>query len=216
MNCIIIANGILKNLNFYNEMLKNSEVIIAVDGGANYLFKINIIPNVIIGDLDSISSDAKKYYEKQKVSFIKYPTKKDFTDTEIAIDYAKKIGVKSIVFIGVLGKRFDHSIANIFLLKKTSFFNIPAKIIDENSEIYFLTGASTLNIEGKPKDVLSIIPISQKVIGITLKGLEYPLKNSNLKFSSSRGISNVFKKKSAIIKIKEGDLLVIKVSSREK
>ena len=210
MNCVIVANGKIKTFQVYKKIFKKANIIIAVDGGTNHLFKMNVVPNVIIGDLDSIEPDIKEYYRKKKVEFVTYPPKKDFTDTELAIDYALKLKPNFITLIGFLGSRFDHSLANIFLLKKIANSKIKAKIVNKKNEIFCIEGEDSLEIEGGKGDFLSIIPLTEKTEGIDLEGLEYPLINSTLNFSSTKGISNVFKRKEATIKIKKGLLLVIK------
>ncbi|MFW5979554.1 MAG: thiamine diphosphokinase, partial [Halanaerobium sp.] len=69
---------------------KEIDFIIAVDGGANKLKSLGLMPDLIIGDLDSITNKNKKYYSQQNVKTIKYPVEKDQTDSEIAVDYCKE------------------------------------------------------------------------------------------------------------------------------
>jgi len=104
------------------------------------------------------------------------------------------------------GTRLDHTLANIFLLKQISLKNIPARIINKTNEIHVVTSSITIN--GQPGDYLSLIPLSPKVIGITLEGLTYPLNDATLEMGSSLGVSNSFKESVAKVTIKKGVLIV--------
>ena len=86
--------------------------------------------------------------------------------------------------------------------------NIPARIINKNNEIHIVT--NFLELKGRPKDFLSIIPITEKVTGITLRGLEYPLVNATLEMGSCLGVSNSFKEAIASVSIEKGILIVTK------
>ena len=93
MKVCIVLNGEIKNYQKTKEIILKEKYdhIIGADGGCNHLYKMNIIPNYIIGDLDSINEELISYYKNKNVIFEKYPTHKDETDSEICIDLAKKI-----------------------------------------------------------------------------------------------------------------------------
>ena len=209
MDVVIIANGDIDDINYIKDILKD-KYIICVDGGAKYLRYINVLPNVLIGDLDSIDTIDLEWIKKGEVKYKKFPTKKDETDTELALEYAFNISPKpkSITIIGALGSRQDHSMANIMLLYNILKQKIVGKIVDKNNEIMITD--SSIKVQGEIGDLLSIIPISTIVRGVTLKGLEYQLVNRDMYLGSSLGISNVFASDNAEIHIKEGLILVIK------
>jgi len=208
MKILIISNGSITDYNFYNNIIKRVDFIICADGGAKHLKKIGIIPNIIVGDLDSIDEKDINYYKSKDVEFLKFPVNKDATDTELATEVALSLHPTDIIYIGTLGSRMDHTLANIFLLVKLLNLNIKGKIINENNEIFIIK--NEIEISGSRDEFLSIIPITNFVRGITLSGLEYPLNNANIKLGSSIGISNQFKNDIARIKIQEGLLIVIK------
>ncbi|RKD27830.1 thiamine diphosphokinase [Caminicella sporogenes DSM 14501] len=208
MNCLIVSNGFIEDYNFYKDILKNMDFIICVDGGARHLINFGIKPNVIIGDLDSILSKDREFFMSQDVEFVKFPADKDATDTELATELALEKNPETITYIGVLGSRMDHTLANINLLKKSLDRKVKAKIVNEKNEIYLID--SEMEIEGNKNEFISIIPVTDEVIGVTLQGLKYPLSNVRIKFGSTWGISNEFIAKKAKIQIKKGMLLVIK------
>jgi len=208
MKCVIIANGDLEYTSDIKKIITDARMILCADGGARHLRVLNILPDVIIGDFDSINKKDYTFFQKKKIKIINLPFKKDYTDTQLCVSYALEHKADDITLLGVTGTRLDHTLANIFLLKKLADFDIPAKIINKHNQIYIVN--NFLELKGHPKELVSIIPVSRKVTGITLTGLEYPLENADMKMGDSLGISNVFKEFSASISIESGVVIVIK------
>ncbi|WP_432400683.1 thiamine diphosphokinase [Wukongibacter sp. M2B1] len=211
MRYIIVSNGSISNYSFYSNIISSEDFIICADGGAKHLIKMGIVPNVVIGDLDSIDKNHKKSFLEKKVEFQKFPTNKDATDTELALDFALTQNPSEVILIGTLGSRMDHSIANVALLKKILDNGIKGRVVNENNEIYIMdTLNNELSLIEDKHEYMSLIPLSYRVTGVTLEGFKYPLLNAEISFGSSIGVSNEFAKKQASIRIKEGLLLVIK------
>jgi len=208
MKCVIIANGDLDYTKKNQDMVRSAQIIISADGGARHLRALSILPHVMIGDFDSIHPDDRQYFKKKQIKTITFSSRKDQTDTELCISWALEKNATDITLLGVTGNRLDHTLANIFLLKKLAQKNIPARIINKNNEIHIVK--DFIKIKGGPKDFLSLIPITQKVTGITLKGLEYSMEDGTLEMGSCLGVSNFFKETFASVSIKKGELIVIK------
>src|SRR3989338_8374682 len=132
---VIFVNGNLSDLSQAKKIIKKEDCLIASDGGANLIEKLKLIPNIVIGDMDSIKPELLKKYKS-----IKYPAKKDKTDFELTIDYCLAQKFQEIIIFGILGDRIDHLLANIFLLAKTQTENklIKIKIIEGKKEIFIL------------------------------------------------------------------------------
>jgi len=208
MKCIIAASGNLLSTPRIKRLLNEADLIIAADGGATHLRQMDISPHAIIGDMDSIHPDTKCFFEKKNIPIITHPSRKNQTDTDLCIEFAIKKGATTITMLGVTGHRLDHTLANIFLLRKLCDLGVESRIMDANNEIYLVT--DHLKLKGKKGDLLSVLPISDKVTGLTLTGLEYPLENAAISMGSSLGISNYFKKRWVTISILTGVLLVTK------
>lgn len=208
MKCLIVSNGNIENYNFYKKIIIEADLIICADGGAKHLVNMGAIPHIVIGDLDSIDEKNRKLFVSKKVKFLKFPVDKDATDTELATDFALSKNPSEIIYIGTIGSRMDHTLANIALLKKLLEKDVFARIINENNEIYLID--KEIELYGNNGDFISILPLTEKVTGITLKGLKFPLHNAEIRLGSSLGISNSFVDKKATIKIQSGQLLVIK------
>lgn len=199
MRAVIIGNGNIKNYEYIKGKINNSDFIICADGGYNHAKVMGITPNVLIGDFDSA-----KNYESVK-DRIEYPTRKDFTDGELAVKYAVEHGYEDIVLIAMTGNRLDHTMADIMLLLECK----NGVVIDDNNEIYLLK--DSVSVKGSKGQTISIIPLGCDAIGVSTKGLEYPLNNETLYLGSSRGISNVMIEEKCEINITNGMALVIKV-----
>lgn len=199
MRAVIIGNGDIKNYEYIKSKIKENDFIICADGGYNHAVKMNINPDVLIGDFDS--AEGFESVEDR----IEYPVRKDYTDGELAVMYAVEHGYDEITLIAMSGDRFDHTMADVLLLDKCK----RGVLIDDNNEIYLLK--DELLIKGRKGQTLSIIPVKGDACGLVTEGLEYSLRGETLYFASSRGISNVMLADECRIKIKSGMALVIKV-----
>jgi len=206
MKCVIIANGDFGHTDKIVQTIKNAQIIISADGGAQHLRELNILPHVMIGDFDSIDPGDFQFFKEKKVTILTYSLKKDHTDTDLCVSYALEHHASDITFLGVTGTRLDHTLANIFLLKRLALLHIPARIINQNNEIYIVTDC--LQLKGTKGELLSIVPATEIVTGITLTGLEYPLNNADIQMGDTIGISNVFKESIITVNVKKGMLIV--------
>lgn len=207
MKTLIISGGkVTKRI--LKEALKNNSFdnIIAVDKGLEILDECKIQPNYIIGDFDSINKEIINKYNNKNI--IKLNPGKDFTDTHMAIKLALEIKSSYIVILGAIGTRIDHTIANIHVLKECMEQQIECKIINENNKIELINKQHILYLNNKYRYV-SLIPLTTKVEGVTLKGFKYPLINATLKIGESIGISNEQIEKKAMIELKNGILILI-------
>lgn len=208
MNYIVIASGNLEKYDYFERLIRLADKVVAADGGAGHLRKMNIAPDIAIGDLDSMDKETRLFLEQNKVPLITHPVDKDATDTELAVQWAMDNNAHSITLLGATGTRIDHTLANIFLLKKITRAGILCKIVDDNNEIHLLV--DKFEIAGKPGEYLSVIPLTSSIEGLTITGVDFPLEDHELPMGSSLGISNRFKGGTAQISIKNGMAIVTK------
>lgn len=207
MHFVIFTGGALKRGRSVEKALKSFDKIIAVDSGASYCHKLQLIPDLVVGDFDSIDKKTLKTLEKKGVPMLRFPREKDETDTEIAINTAIKQGATKIsVIAGIFGERTDHMLANVLL---PILYKIPVYFVDGKTTLWLAKGPKSEKITGVKNDLLSLIPLSKNVGGITTKGLKYSLKNGALFLGKTRGISNVFVKDEAEVIFSKGVLLLV-------
>jgi thiamine pyrophosphokinase len=206
MKIIVVAGGSLLNPHAFKAMVSKADQVVCADGGAGHLARMGILPHVVIGDLDSMKPSDRKHLEAEGVEFIRYPVDKDYSDTELAAQWAIDNGATDITFLGTTGTRMDHTLANIFLMEKISSMGVACSMVDDHNEIHLVQDEITL--EKRPGTYLSIIPITRKVTGINLTGLAFPLSNATLCRGDSTGISNRFVESTARVCLETGLLMV--------
>jgi thiamine pyrophosphokinase len=177
--------------------------VYAADGGYHHAEKLNIPVDVVIGDLDSVRGTPP-------CKCVKHPRDKDQSDLELAIDHALQDGATEINIIGALGGRFDHALANVYLLK--NYINHTVRIVTESQTVRALP-PGTYTLHGAPDMTLSLLPLGGPVSQVTLKGCQFPLTNEDLTSSEIRGISNRFTSKQATLSFTQGALLVTKTGN---
>ena len=212
MRAIIIANGQIRSGENYEHLLHPGDLVIAADGGARNALRVGLHPQVVIGDLDSLPRALRLRMVALGCQLIEHPTRKDETDTELAIRYALQAGAQEIILLGMVGNRLDHTLANVFLLGMPELNEIQARIATQDSGTWLIRGGQMLEIYGEPGDIVSLLPVGQDATGITTAGLEYELLNGTLLFGLARGVSNVMTQDKARVVLKEGMLLVTRVA----
>ena len=207
MRAVIITGGEIRDYSFYAGFFKSDDVIICADGGVRHLKKLNINADYFLGDFDSCNFDEiQKSDCIQNAQIIRFKKEKDETDTELAINVAIDKNFKNVVILGALGTRFDHTLANVFMLKKMLKNGIDAKIVNEKHEIRLVD--KSLSLDPVDNAFISFIALDE-VSNLSLKNLKYPLNNFTLKSDMSICVSNEFTNDKAIITFDKGTLLVI-------
>lgn len=209
MRAIIVANGELDLSPKSTTVKEPEDVLIAADGGAINCQRLGLVPDVVIGDFDSLGRDQLANLETAGTKMIKFPAHKDFTDLELAVQYAQEQGIKDIVIFGALGARWDQTLANLLLPASLRFASIQIRIIEGSQEIQLLREGRTLILAGTPGDIVSLVPIDGDANGITTQGLEYPLSDESLLFGATRGVSNTLLQDKASVYLKSGMLMCI-------
>ncbi|MBC8080693.1 MAG: thiamine diphosphokinase [Gorillibacterium sp.] len=190
--------------------VREGDFLIGADRGALFLIRNGLTPDLSIGDYDSVTPAEKREIHQASREFEDCdPVLKDYTDTEMAIERALAQNPNEILLVGVLGTRFDHSLANVQLLVKCHSRGVPCRITDNHNEI-LIAGPGVFSLSWKSRfSHVSLLPLTQKVTGITLTGFRYPLQDATLTMGQSLGISNVLEEPSGSIETAEGLLLVI-------
>lgn len=213
MRVVIIANGILSDLDEVHKAIRPGDLLIAADGGGRHCRELGLTPAVLIGDFDSLEDTEIAFFEHAGTEMIRHPARKDFTDLELAIRHAQELGASEIIILAALGSRWDQSLANLLLPATADFRGLRISLMDGPQEILLLrggmagSGPAQLEIRGQPGDTVSLIPVGGDARGITTRELEYPLANETLFFGTTRGISNVMLSKKASISLEAGLLL---------
>lgn len=175
------------------ESLARADMVIAADGGANHCAYLDMVPDYLIGDLDSIEPQLLKHYEKNRVEIIRHPREKDATDLELALNLAMQEGATDIWLLGVIGKRWDMSLANIMLAASERFSTMPISLYSVDTIIKILHPGKTHLFRDNQGKTVSFLPLNKDVEGIKLDGFAYALEGEDLEWGSTKGVSNIIK-----------------------
>lgn len=214
MEAVIFANGEVCPSDLKRDF-KDAELLIAADGGYRHFQSLEVLPDLLIGDLDSTPEEVQVSWEKRGVTIIRHPEDKDQTDLELALLYADKRGAAQILVYGAVGGRLDMTLSNLLLLAHPEV-SADLTFLCGDQEVKLIPRGQSLTIQGKPGDRVSLIPLGPGTSGISTVNLKYPLDQDELAFGLTRGISNVMDADHAEISLEEGLLALIHTHSDSK
>ncbi len=198
---VVVCNGEPPSRTLLSRMTKDAQLVVAADGGANAFQRSGVVPDVIIGDLDSLSSASRRTFSSSTIIRV---TRQDNTDLEKALDYCLDEGANEVVILGAAGKRIDHTLGNLSALWK---YTKKVKISLQAGEWSGFLVEQSLHCRAPRGTTVSLIPYS-RCEGITLRGLKYALRNARMN-TGEVGVSNVVTGSSFSVTIKKGRMLVL-------
>lgn len=217
MKDVLIVTGGKVNISFCKEVLSKGDYtfqqVIGVDKGLESIDGLGIMPNLILGDYDSVDKMLLKKYEEKGVPILAYPPEKDYTDTHLALYEAFQCEPERILILGGTGSRLDHVYANVGLLMLCAKRGIEGIIWDEHNRIRMLSKPYVLKKDEAFGKYVSLIPYTQQVQGIYLTGFQYPLEDATFTLGASVGISNELIGEEGTISFRNG--LLIMIESRD-
>jgi len=214
MHIVIFAGGTIRPGKAVDKAVAQAERIIAADSGAVAALGHGHIPAGVVGDLDSLDAIVQQQLRAAGSEFIQAPVEKNETDTELAVQIAIGQGATEITLLGALGgERFDHTMANVFLL--ADYETVPIRIVNGPSTCWLLRGPGQTAITGCVGDLLSLLPLTSEASGVRTENLYYPLHGEILHFGKPRGVSNVLTHEHAAVSLEKGMLLIIHTNVEE-
>lgn len=209
--CLIITGGRVER-SFAGSFLKNQtyDLVIAVDSGMEALLGLGLSPNLVVGDLDSVSKEAlKQARDLDGLEWDIHVPEKDETDTELALRKAMENECDRITILGATGGRLDHFLGNVHLLYPCLRQGIYAELVDACNRIYLLDGPKVFEAEQLYGAYVSFLPLTETVTGITLTGFKYPLLDQTIHIGTSLCISNEVLESQAAIQFRQGVLICV-------
>lgn len=204
--------------------------LIAADRGLEFFLDYLILPDVVIGDFDSLSEDGKNFLEMQSedipyggmlewklqkgegkvVEVVRLRPEKDDSDTQSAMNYAIQNGAKEIVILGVTGNRVDHLMANFGLLILAQKQGTEVALADRYNYMKLISSGTILKKAEQFGKYVSFFPLGGDVTGLTLEGFKYPLDKYHLTTADSGlTVSNEISEEYAKVTYESGTLLMI-------
>lgn len=178
------------------------DLVIAADGGYDHLKKFGIRCDILLGDLDSIKE------VPSNVKTVRFPVRKDETDTYLAYREGAKLGYNSFYVYGGTGGREDHTFANYCLLLYAKEEGNSVFLISGKAKVSLIKNEKT-TVYGKLGKHLSLFPFGSDAEGVTVKGAEYECEKINLTSNFPLTVSNIFKDTPVNIEVENGALLIM-------
>lgn len=194
-----------------NRVGREKIFLAAADKGLEFFMQAGILPDLVVGDFDSLSEEGKKYLrDNSSLKVKRLKPEKDDSDTQSAVTCAVAEGAKNILLLGATGSRLDHLMANIELLALGKELGVQVSIMDANNYIRLVPSGTVLKKKGQFGRFVSFFPLGGEVQGLTLEGFKYPLKEHCLRArDSGLTVSNEIKEDTAEVTFDSGTLLMI-------
>ena len=187
------------------EVPTTDDLMIAADSGYGNAVKLGVTPTVALGDFDSWD-EASLPQDIQKIPF---PPQKDFTDTQLAVEYAIEQGCRQIVLIGGLSGRLDHTLSNLAILEELEQKKLRGLITDGFNRVRFLRNDSVIIPRSEHFRYLSLLAADEVVRGVEIDGCKYPLKNAKLHRTAQYAVSNEITGNCAFVAIRRGGAWIV-------
>ena len=189
---------------FLRQSCPSPHLVLAADGGIRWAVAAGYRSDVIIGDWDSGGGPL------EGAEVISLQPEKDLTDLQAAAEVALERGCTRIILTACLGGRLDQTLGNLGLLEWLASRGIEAFLLGSGNEARFWDG-SVLEIERDDRyRFLSLIPLDERIIGVTLRGVKYPLEGAALTRGDTLSISNEVLAPRAVLSAEKGRMLVIR------
>jgi len=210
LRAIVVANGELEHpARLKARLAEWAEArVIAADGGLRNCRKLGLVPETIIGDLDSLDPAEVLKLERAGVQLLRRPRQKDETDLELALFRALELGIAQVVVLGALGGRLDMSLANLLMLAHPRLTELEIRLWSGDQTAWLLRPPGG-EVGGRPGDSLSLIPLGEEATGVVTEGLEYPVRGETLYLGVPRGVSNLLTASTAQVQLSTGLLLAV-------
>jgi len=207
MTVLLFANGDLEEIEWIRPYLAASAAVIAADGGSKHLWRLDHLPDAVIGDMDSLPPQVRQWLAAANVPLVVAPVHKDETDLELALLHAAAHYDEEILIFAAFGGRLDQTLANILLLTHPTLVQRQIELLTPHERAWLVTAET--EIHGEIGDTVSLIPLGGEVLVRHTRGLLWSLTDEILAFGPARGVSNEMTAAMAHVSVDSGTLLCI-------
>lgn len=208
MRVVLFAAGQVTDYTRIRSFLGEPDLIICADGGVRHAVALDLTPDLVLGDFDSIAPDLLRDVTERGIPILRVPVEKDQTDTELALREAVGRGAREILMVGASGDRLDHTLSNVLLLPGIPS-GVQVSLVDDKNLVRLLRPGDAATVAGRPGEYLSLLPLTPEATGVSITGVKWPLADATLRWGESLGVSNQLADAAATVSVRTGLLLVI-------
>jgi thiamine pyrophosphokinase len=204
----IFLNGSPDSSSLLRRVAGCADLIVAADGGARYALEAGVVPDLVVGDMDSLGEDLALEVERLGASLERHPVRKDKMDGQLAVLAARERGAKVADLLCAWGGRLGALFAIPHILLAAERVGLRSTVVADRVRM-FVVEVGYRTVEGEPQDSISIFPLSGPAAGVTLEGMEYPLDNASLEPGDTLGFHNELIGREATVNVAKGAVLVV-------
>ena len=208
MRAAIFLNGSPDSSDLLRRVAGLADLIVAADGGARYALEAGVVPDLVVGDMDSLGEDLALVVERLGGSLERHPERKDKMDGQLAVLAARERGATAADLLCAVGGGLGALFAVPQILLAAERIGLRSTVVADRGRI-FVIEAGSRTVQGDPQDSVSIFPLSGPATGVTLESMEYPLENASLEPGDTLGFHNELIGRKASVSVEEGALLVV-------
>jgi thiamine pyrophosphokinase len=204
----IFLNGSPDSASLLRSVAWRADLVVAADGGARYALEAGVVPDLIVGDMDSLGEDLTLEAERLGASLERHPARKDKMDGQLAVLAARERGATAADLLCAVGRRLGALFAVPHILLAAERIGLRSTVVADQERM-FVVEAGSRTMEGDPRDSVSIFPLSGIATAVTLEGMEYPLGNASLEPGDTLGFHNELIGREATVSVGRGAVLVV-------
>ncbi|MEG2173866.1 MAG: thiamine diphosphokinase [Oscillospiraceae bacterium] len=198
--CVVVCAGERSCADF---IALPGDFVICCDDGLSAARQIGLTPDLLIGDFDSLTGPLPP-----EIETLRFPVEKDDTDSMLAVREGLRRGYRDFILLFSLGGRLDHTIANVQTLAFLLCHGASGRLVGPRDEVFLLHNTS-VHLPRRTTHTLSLFAWNGAALGVTLRGVQYPLTDHTLTSDFPLGVGNSIIEEEAILSVTDGTLLVI-------
>ena len=214
MRAALFLNGSADPPGLLRRVAAQADLVVAADGGALHALRAGIVPDLVVGDMDSLGEEGARRVGERGAALERHPPKKDKMDAHLAILAAQRRGATVLDLVCATGGRPDAVFALPHLLLAAERLGVRATALAGWGEIFVVEDGSRA-VEGRPGESVSVFPLAGAAEGVTLKGFEYPLEGARIEAGDTVGFHNELLGEGARVAAERGALFVIHETERD-
>jgi thiamine pyrophosphokinase len=208
LRAAVFLNGSPDSRGLIQHVCARADLVVAADGGARYALEAGVVPDLVVGDMDSLGEDLLRKIEERGASLELHPVKKDKMDGHLAVLAARERRATAADLLCAVGGGLGALFAVPHILLAAERIGLQCTVVSDHLSM-FVIEATSRTLQGSPRDSVSIFPLAGPATGVTLEGMEYPLQNANLEPGDTIGFHNELTSNEARMSVGRGALLVV-------
>jgi thiamine pyrophosphokinase len=214
LRAALFLNGFADPPDLLRRVAAHADLVVAADGGALHALRAGILPDLVVGDMDSLGEDGARRVRERGATLERHPSRKDKMDGHLAVLAARKGGATELDLLCAVGGRLDAVFALPHLLLAAERMGVRATALAAWGEMFVVEDGSRV-VVGGPGESVSVFPVSGSARGVALEGFEYPLEGAGIEAGDTLGFHNELLGKEARVAVEEGALFVIHETKRD-